>query len=65
MTIDTDNEKFSLITIQQPWNTPLPSTNTPFDTGDKFHLIWQYNLEQVAYGVRSVNTNEIFDGAIL
>ncbi len=43
MAIDTNNKKFSLITWQQLWNMPLPSTGSAFTQGDKQHLIAEYS----------------------
>ena len=42
MAIDTNNEKFALITYQQPFNTPLPVSADGLGQADNQHLIWQY-----------------------
>ena len=42
MAIDTDNEKFALISYQQNWNTPIPISDDIGNDGDKQHLIWEY-----------------------
>ncbi len=42
MAIDTDNEKFSLITYNQMWNTPIPTSSDGLGELDKQHLIAQY-----------------------
>jgi len=40
--IDTNNEKFALITFQQLWNTPLPISSNGLGQDDKQHLLAQY-----------------------
>jgi len=42
MAIDTNNEKFALISYQQPFNTPLPISADGLGQADNQHLIWQY-----------------------
>ena len=42
MAIDTNNEKFALISYQQPFNTPIPISADGLGQDDKQHLIWQY-----------------------
>jgi len=42
MAIDTNNKKFALITYQQPFNTPIPSSDDGLGQSDKQDLIWQY-----------------------
>ena len=42
MAIDTTNEKFALITLLQPWNTPIPISADGIGQADKQHLIWGY-----------------------
>lgn len=42
MAIDTTNEKLALVTIYQPWNTPLPISADGLGQADKQHLIWDY-----------------------
>ena len=42
MAIDTNNEKFALITYHQPWNTPLPISTDGLGQADNQHLLWEY-----------------------
>ncbi len=42
MAIDTDNEKFSLISYMQPFNAPIPESSDGIGQADKQHLIWGY-----------------------
>ena len=42
MSIDTVNEKFALITIYQPYNTPIPISADGLDQADNQQLIWDY-----------------------
>lgn len=42
MAIDSTNEKFALITLLQPWNTPIPISADGLGQDDKQHLIWGY-----------------------
>ena len=42
MAIDTDNKKYSLITMEQPWNTPIPHPVGALTVYDQMHLIWEY-----------------------
>ena len=42
MAIDTDNKKLALITLLQPWNTPIPISVDGIGQDDKQHLIWGY-----------------------
>lgn len=65
MAIDTVNEKLSTINMTLPWRMEIPTTAIAFTLGDLFHLLWQYNLEFIASGVLGLQTNDIFDGAIL
>ena len=36
------NDKFALISYQQPWNVPLPISADGLDQADKQQLIWGY-----------------------
>lgn len=65
MAIDTVNEKLSTINMTLPWRMEIPTTSVSFTIGDLFHLLWQYNYEFIASGVRGIETNDIFDGAII
>jgi len=38
---DTEN-RFSLISYQQPWNVPIPISTDGLGQGDKQHLLWGY-----------------------
>lgn len=39
----TDNAKFSLLSYQQPFNSPIPApVGAEMSQGDKQHLLWQY-----------------------
>ena len=42
MAIDTVNEKLALITLLQPWNTPIPISADGLGQDDKQHLLWEY-----------------------
>lgn len=42
MAIDTNNEKFALISFHQPFNTPIPSSSDGIGQDDKQHLLWEY-----------------------
>ena len=42
MSIDTNNEKLALITLLQPWNTPIPISSDGIGQDDKQHLLAGY-----------------------
>ena len=42
MAIDTNNEKLALISLLQPFNTPVPISSDGLDQADKQHLLWGY-----------------------
>lgn len=42
MAIDTDNEKFALLSWLQPYNTPVPISADGLGQADKQHLVWGY-----------------------
>ena len=42
MSIDTNNEKLALITLLQPWNTPVPISADGLGQDDKQHLLAGY-----------------------
>ena len=42
MAIDTDNEKLSLISYNQPFNPAIPISSDGLGQADNQHLIWQY-----------------------
>ena len=42
MAIDTNNEKLALITLLQPWNTPIPISADGIGQDDKQHLLACY-----------------------
>jgi len=45
MAIDTTNKKLSLISLLQPYNSPIPipTGDSVLDSNDKKHLIWSYS----------------------
>jgi len=59
MAIDTDNKKLALITLLQPWNTPVPISADGLGQGDKQHLLAGYPgilwSEGAAFGRRYQN----------
>ncbi len=61
MSIDTNNEKFALITYQQPFNTPLPISANDLGQDDKQHLIWQY--PGILWSEKEEEANALFFGA--
>ena len=42
MAIDTNNEKLALISLLQPWNTPVPISADGIGQDDKQHLLAGY-----------------------
>ena len=42
MAVDTDNEKYALITYHMMWNTPLPISSDGLGQDDKQHLIAEF-----------------------
>jgi hypothetical protein len=42
MAIDTHNEKLALISLLQPWNTPIPISADGIDQADRQHFLWGY-----------------------
>jgi len=39
----TDNDKLSMLSYQQPWNSAIPIGNGSLDQGDKQHFLGQYS----------------------
>ncbi len=42
MAIDTNNEKFALLSFRQPWQCPVPISADGLDQADLQQLIWDY-----------------------
>lgn len=61
MAIDTNNEKFALISYNQPFNPSVPISDDGLGQDDKQHLIWQY--PGVLWSEREEEGNALLFGA--
>lgn len=63
MAVDTNSKKLSLISILQPYNTPIPTSTGSLSQGDRQHLIWDYSgiLWGIWHPTRAITAqNEVY-----